>query len=57
MTIEDALDGILKSRGLGECDGSDIGMDGTANLHRYGPDADRILSAVEAALCEYPLTR
>src|SRR3990172_475221 len=56
-TIEDRLSEILEDQGLGTVDGNNIGMDGTATLYLYGPDAERMFRAVEPALRDYPLTR
>ena len=56
-TIEDQLTKILEEHRLGEFDGNDVGMDGTATLYIYGPDAERMFTAIEMALREYPLTR
>ena len=47
--IEDPLIEAIDRAGVGEFDGNEIGPDG-ATLYMYGPDADRLFSAVEPVL-------
>jgi hypothetical protein len=47
--IEDRLIEAIDDAGVGEFDGNEIGPE-DATLYMYGPDADRLFSAVEAVL-------
>jgi hypothetical protein len=47
--IEEPLMEAIDEAGVGEFDGNEIGPDG-ATLYMYGPDADRLFSAVEPIL-------
>lgn len=53
-TIETRLGEILQRQGLGGFDGNEMGPTETTLL-MYGPDAERMFAAVEAALRDYPL--
>ena len=55
-TIEVELQGIIDASGVGEYDGNEVG-EGGATLFMYGPDGERLLITVEAALRAYPLTK
>lgn len=49
--LEDQLTDVLGRSGYGEYDGHDIALDGRDGyLYFYGPDADRILAAVQPLL-------
>lgn len=47
--LEDALMEALDESGAGEFDGNELGA-GEAVLYMYGPDADKLFSAVEKVL-------
>ena len=50
-SLEERLESILTSKGVGEFDGSEVGM-GTCTLYMYGQDADLLFGTVEDALRE-----
>ena len=52
--VEDPIIEAIARAGVGEFDGNEIGPDG-ATLYMYGPDADALWSAVEAAVRRSPL--
>jgi hypothetical protein len=53
-TIEDQLEQILGRKKVGSLDGNEIGPTG-ATLFMYGPDAEKLFSAVRPTLEAYPL--
>jgi len=55
-TLEDTLEGIITEQHLGEFDGNEFGP-GEVILFMYGPDAEKLFSATERALREYPLCK
>ena len=49
--LEDTLTEVIESQGVGEYDGHEIAVDGSdGTLYMYGPDADRLFSAVKERL-------
>jgi len=52
--LEDLLEHEISRQGVGEYDGNEIGQ-GEAWLFMYGPDADRLFSAIEPILRRSPL--
>lgn len=56
--LEDQLIAVLDGTALGELDGHEIAMDGSDGaLFLYGPDADALFAAIEAALKASPVTQ
>jgi hypothetical protein len=53
-TLEDRLIEAVERSASGEYDGNEFGPDGTT-LYLYGPDAERVFSAIEGTLRGYPL--
>jgi hypothetical protein len=50
-SLEERLESILTAKGVGEFDGSEVGM-GTCTLYIYGQDADLLFEAIESTLRE-----
>ena len=56
--LEDTLTEVIESQGVGEYDGHDIAVDGSdGTLYMYGPDADRLFSAVKERLLATPVLK
>ena len=53
-TLEDQLIEAIESDGAGELDGHETGPK-ESTIFTYGPDADRLYSAMEPVLLAYPL--
>lgn len=56
QALEDQLEKEIARAGVGEMDGNEIG-EGECTLFMYGPDADRLFSAIERSLRASPLAR
>ena len=54
--LEDQLEKEIARAGVGEMDGNEIGED-ECTLFMYGPDADRLFSAIERSLRASPLAK
>jgi len=56
--LEEELISALENSGVGEFDGDEVAVDGSAaTLYMYGPDAERLFRAVEPILRNSPLCR
>jgi hypothetical protein len=56
--LEENLGAIINRLGLGEFDGDEIAVDGSAaTLYMYGPEADRLFSGIESTLRASQLSR
>ncbi|MCU1308474.1 MAG: hypothetical protein JWN45_3169 [Acidobacteriaceae bacterium] len=55
-TLEDQLIEVLKRDSLGELDGNETGPTETV-LFLYGKDAEKMFSAIEPTLRDYPLCK
>lgn len=55
-TLEDRLHAAIARVGAGEYDGNEFGETETT-LFMYGPDAEKLFSAIEPVLRAYPLCR
>jgi hypothetical protein len=53
-TIEDQLIEVIERESVGEFDGNEVGPEG-ATLYMYSNDAERMFSAIEQTLRNYPL--
>jgi hypothetical protein len=56
--LEDELISVLEDSGVGEFDGNEVALDGSAaTLYMYGPDAERLFREVEPILRSSTLCR
>ena len=53
FALEDRLESLIESQGLGEFDGNEFGG-GEAVLYCYGPDARRMFAGIESELRAFP---
>lgn len=53
FALEDRLESLIESQGLGEFDGNEFGG-GEAVLYCYGPDAHRLFAGIEPELRAFP---
>lgn len=53
FALGEELEAAVRSAGAGEFDGDEVGAE-DAKLYLYGPDADRLLSAVQPVLQRLP---
>jgi hypothetical protein len=56
FALEDALEKAIKSAGVGEFDGNEIG-EGKCVLFMYGPNAKKLFKAIEPIVRRSPLTK
>jgi hypothetical protein len=55
VETEDELIAAVDEKGLGEVDGHELALDGSEVVYFvYGPDADALFAAVEAAIRRFP---
>ncbi len=56
FALENSLDRILKTEGLGECDGNEVGLEGSdLSIFLYGPDAAKLFAAIAPHLQRSPI--
>lgn len=53
FTLEDKIEDVVAKAQVGEYDGNEVAVDGSDGfLYLYGPDADKLLQAIEPVLAE-----